>query len=307
MEKMKTDVYEKYELPKLLKLTKVLKPVPRADEMCIQINAIGITASDVFNRNSHNPLRKKLPMRFAFGVFKSKKRTMGLVFSGVIDSVGQGVKRFKVGDEVYGIPDYNFGTYAKYLCFKETDSQMGCIAVKPTNLTHEEAAVIAFSGLLALQQIENANLQKGQKVLIYETFGTSGALAIQMAKHIGAEVTGVCSSSNIEMMNEIGVDKVIDYTKQHTLPHGETYDLILDTEEKFKKSKLKRACKKALKPNGRYLCIDDSALLLDSKRLDKITKLIEIGHLKPVMDKIYPLEEIVYSCRCIETEHKKAR
>jgi NADPH:quinone reductase-like Zn-dependent oxidoreductase len=305
MEYMKAVICTKYGAPDVLRLTKVLKPKPKKDEVCIKIYTTGVTASDMFIRSSQVPLWMMIPMRLKIGILKPRKEILGSVFSGVIESVGDEIKRFKVGDEVYGMPGYTFGTYAEYLCLKETDSSKGCIALKPKNITHEEATAAAYGGLLALQQVEKSNLQKGQEILIYGASGTSGTLAIQIAKHIGAKVTTVCGNTNVEMVKKLGADETIDYTKQHTIPKGVTYDLVLDSVGKFKKSKLKSACKKALKRNGQYLSIDDEALQLDSKRLERITSLIEANYIKPVMDKIYPLEEIVGAHHYVETGHKK--
>jgi NADPH:quinone reductase-like Zn-dependent oxidoreductase len=188
---------------------------------------------------------------------------------------------------------------------KETDSKSGCISLKPKNISHEEATMVAYGGLLAFQYLEKGNIQKGQKVLIYGASGTTGTIAIQIVKSLGAEVTGVCSTSNLEMVKNLGADYAMDYTKQDSVPAGVTYDFILDAVGKAKSSKLKDSCKKALSSNGKYVSIDNGDLKLFSRRLDKIKEYVESGQIKPVMDKIYLLDEIVEAHRYVEKGHKK--
>ena len=212
---------------------------------------------------------------------------------------------FKTGDYVFGLTGYNLGAYAEYMCMNERDSMRGCISLKPKNITHEEATMVAYGGLLALQSLEKGAIQKGQKVLIYGASGTSGTIAIQIAKHLGAEVTGVCSTSNLEFVKSLGADFVIDYTKQDYVPEGVYYDFILDSVGKAKTSKFKRACKKALSTQGKYISIDDGKLKLDAQQLNKIEVLIENGHIKPFLDKCYELKDIVEAHRYVENGHKK--
>ena len=188
---------------------------------------------------------------------------------------------------------------------KETDSTYGCLAIKPANISYEEATVAAYGGLLAFQFMEKGNIQPGQKVLIYGASGTTGTTAIQFARYLGAKVTGVCSTANLELVKSLGADKVIDYTKEDTLNPGVKYDFILDAVGKSKTSKLKDACKKALTAGGKYVSIDDGSLMLDSNRLSSIKELVEAGHLKPVIDRFYPLEEIVEAHTYVGRGHKK--
>lgn len=302
---MKAVICKKYGEPEVLKLEEVPKPIPSDNEVCVKIHATAVTNSDIFIRGSKLPFPIIIPFRLMMGITRPRKSIIGLVFSGEIESIGKNIKRFKPGDNVFGLTGFNLGAYAEYMCMKETDSMRGCIAHKPRNINHEETTMVAYGGLLAFQYLEQGNIQKGQKVLIYGASGTSGTLAIQIAKHLGAEVTGVCSTSNLEMVKKLGADFVIDYTKQGSTPKGVNYDFMLDSVGKMKTSKLKDACKKALSPNGKYVSIDNGALKLDSQRLNKIKEYVESGDIKPVLDKIYQLEEIVEAHRYVEKGHKK--
>jgi len=302
---MKAIVCTRYGPPEVLHLKEVEKPTPGDKEVLIKIHATSVTNSDIFIRSSKLPFPIIVPFRLMIGILKPRKSIIGLVFSGEIESIGKNIKRFKPGDNVYGVTGFNLGTYAEYMCMEETDSMKGCISLKPNNINHEEATMAAYGGLLAFQYLEKGNIQKGQKVLIYGASGTSGTLAIQIAKHLGAEVTGVCSTSNLEMIRNLGADNVIDYTKQDLIPEGVHYDFILDSVGKIKTSKLKIACKKALSQTGKYVSIDDGDLKLNSIRLEKIREYIESGYLKPLLDRIYNLEDIVEAHRYVEKGHKR--
>jgi NADPH:quinone reductase-like Zn-dependent oxidoreductase len=188
---------------------------------------------------------------------------------------------------------------------KETDSKSGCLALKPANLTYEEATVAAYGGLLAFQFMEKGNIQRGQNILIYGASGTTGTIAIQYARYLGAKITAVCSTSNLELVKSLGADEVIDYTKEDSLRPGAKYDFILDAVGKSKTSQLKEVCKKALAADGKYVTIDDEALLLDSNRLNSIREVAEAGCLKPFIDRIYKLEEIAEAHRYVEKGHKR--
>lgn len=302
---MKAVICEKYGDPEVLKLGEVAKPTPNDNEICVKIQATAVTNSDIFIRGSKLPFPIIIPFRLMIGITKPRKSIIGLVFSGEIDSIGKNIKRFKPGDNVFGLTGFNLGCYAEYICMKETDSKSGCVSLKPENINHEEATMAAYGGLLAFQYLEKGDIQIGQKVLIYGASGTTGTLAIQIAKSFGAEVTGVCSTSNLEMIKNLGADYVIDYTKQDSVPNDITYDFILDAVGKAKTSKLKDSCKRALAANGKYVSIDDGDLKLYSHRLDKIKDYVESGKIKPVMDKIYSLDEIVEAHRYVENGHKK--
>jgi len=305
MEKMKAIICTKYGPPEVLKMKEVEKPAPKDDEVLIKIFATAVTASDIFIRGSQIPIQFWIPMRIMMGLTKPRRSIIGLVLAGKIESVGKNVKRFKLGDQVYGLTGFGLGAYAEYKCMKETDSTYGCLALKPNNLSYEEATVAAYGGLLAFQYMEKGNIQRGQKVLIYGASGTSGTTAVQFAKYLGAEVTGVCSTSNIELVKSLGADSVIDYTKKDSINLIKQYDFILDAVGKIKTSELKEACKKALISKGKYVSIDDGKLILDSNRLALIKDLVETGHIKPVVDRSYPLEHIVEAHEYVGKGHKK--
>jgi len=302
---MKAVICTKYGPPEVLQLKEVEKPIPGDDEVLIKNYATAVTASDIFIRSSDLPLQFLIPMRLMLGLTKPRKSIIGIVLAGEIESTGKKIKRFKTGDQVYGLTGFGLGGYAEYKCMKETDSMHGCLAIKPANITYEEATVAAYGGLLAFQYMEKGNLQPGQNVLIYGASGTSGTIAIQLAKYLGVKVTAVCSTTNVDLVKSLGADAVIDYTKVDTLYPDVQYDFILDAVGKQKTSKLKEACKRALAPGGKYISIDDGNLLLDSKRLAFIKELIEAGHIKPVVDKCFQFEDIVEAHRYVGKGHKK--
>jgi NADPH:quinone reductase-like Zn-dependent oxidoreductase len=302
---MKAIICTKYGPPEVLQIKELEKPSPKDDEVLIKIFATAVTASDIFIRSSNVPFLVLIPMRIMLGICKPRKSIIGLVLSGEIEAIGKKINRFKIGDQVYGITGFGLGAYAEYKCMKEIDSTNGCLALKPTNISYEEATVAAYGCLLAFQSMEKANIQSGQNVLIYGASGTSGTIAIQFAKYLGGKVTGVCSTTNLELVKSLGADKVIDYTKVDVFDPKLQYDFILDAVGKSKTSKLKQSCKKALAPKGKYVSIDDEKLLLDSKRLDKITSFIETRGMKLFIDKTYPFDQIVEAHRYVEKGHKK--
>ena len=305
MDKMKAAICTKYGTPDVFKIVEVEKPAPKDNEVCVKIYATSVTASDIFIRSSDVPLRLKIPMRIMLGILKHRNPIIGQVFAGIVESVGKNTRRFKHGDSVYGLTGYRLGAYAEYKCIKEIDSTKGCIALMPGNISYEEATVAAYGGLLSLQHIERADIKKGDKALVYGASGNSGTLAVQILKHSGAEVTAVCRSSNFEMVQSLGADHVMDYTKHDSPPEGAEYDFIIDTAGLYKTSKFKDASKKALSPNGKYVSIDDGALKLDSQRLHRITNLVETGHFRLIIDRCYPLEEMADAHRYFESGQKK--
>jgi NADPH:quinone reductase-like Zn-dependent oxidoreductase len=302
---MKAIICTKYGPPEVLQIKEVEKPAPKDDEVLIKIHATAVTASDIFIRGSQIPIQFWIPMRLLIGLTKPRKSIIGLVLAGEIESVGKDIKRFRTGDQVYGLTGFGLGAYAEYKCMKETDSMHGCLAIKPKNISYEEATAAAYGGLLAFQYMEKGNILNGQNVLIYGASGTTGTTAIQYAKYQGANVTAVCSTSNLDLVKSLGADAVIDYTKEETVSPGVQFDFILDAVGTIKTSKLKEACKKALVPGGKYVSIDDGKLLLDSNRLAKIQELIEAGLIKPFVDRCYPFDEIVEAHRYVGNGHKK--
>jgi NADPH:quinone reductase-like Zn-dependent oxidoreductase len=303
---MNAVVCGKYGPPEVLQIMEVARPVPRPDEVCIRIHASAVTASDIFIRSAGVTLALQVPFRLMMGFSKPRHSVVGFVFSGVVDEAGEKIRRFKKGDQVYGTTGFRLGAYAEYRCMKETDSrQHGCVALKPKNLTHEESTAAAYGGLLALQYAERGNIQRGDNVLIYGASGTSGTIAVQYAKHLGGIVTGVCSTKNIDFVKSLGADEVLDYTRVNAPPAGARYDLVLDSVGGTKTSKLKRACRNALRPQGKYVSIDDGDLQLSSDRMLRLTELIEAGTIKAILDRTYPLDDIVDAHRFVESGHKR--
>ena len=302
---MKAIICTKYGPPEVLQKKEVNKPTPKHDEVCIKIYASAVTASDIYIRSSQLPLRFRIPMRLFLGFTKPRKSIIGMVVAGEIESVGKDIKRFRAGDQVFGVTGFGLGAYAQYKCMKETDSMHGCLALKPANISYEEATAAAYGGLLALQRIETGNIQRGQHVLIYGASGTSGTIAVQLAKYYGAQVTGVCSTRNLDFVKTLGADRVIDYTQDDARILTDRYDFMLDAAGKAKRSPIKERCIQLLRAEGKYISIDDGKLELKSERLMKIKALIEAGHIKPVVDCTYPMDRIVEAHEYVEKGRKR--
>jgi NADPH:quinone reductase-like Zn-dependent oxidoreductase len=305
METMKAVVCTKYGPPEVLRIVQYKKPIPKDDEVLISIYATSVTNSDIFIRSSKVALRLLIPFRIMMGVRKPRKEIIGEVLSGVVSEVGSKITRFHVGDHVFGLTGFSVGAYAEYKCMKEVDSKQGCLSIKPKNITFEEATSAAYGGLLAFQSLEKADVRGNAKVLIYGASGTSGTVAVQLAKHLQADVTGVCGPKHISFVEELGADKTLDYTNDNEIGKLEVYDLVLDCVGKARSSALKEACRMALTKNGKYVSIDDSALLLDSSRLDRIRELIEVGKIRAINDRCYSLDQIVEAHKHVELGHKR--
>ena len=305
METMKAVVCTKYGPPEVLRIVQYKKPIPKDDEVLISIYATSVTNSDIFIRSSKVALRLLIPFRIMMGVRKPRKEIIGEVLSGVVSEVGSKITRFHVGDHVFGLTGFSVGAYAEYKCMKEVDSKQGCLSIKPKNITFEEATSAAYGGLLAFQSLEKADVRANAKVLIYGASGTSGTVAVQLAKHLQADVTGVCGPKHISFVEELGADKTLDYTNDNEIGKLEVYDLVLDCVGKARSSALKEACRMALTKNGKYVSIDDSALLLDSSRLDRIRELIEVGKIRAINDRCYSLDQIVEAHKYVELGHKR--
>lgn len=317
---MKAVMYERYGAPDVLQLKDVHKPTPKDNEVLIRVYATTVAAGDC-------RMRKPDPAaaRFYNGLFRPRKiNILGFEVTGVVEDVGRAVTRFRAGDEVFGSCGIGFGGYAEYKCLPEAGSDAdGCVAIKPANMSFEEAAAVPIGAMTALHFLKEADIQSGQKVLIYGASGSVGTYAVQLAKYFGAEVTGVCSTVNLDMVRSIGADKVIDYTREDFTRGDETYDIIFDTVGKSPFG----ASLKALKPNGYYLhalYIAPARVLrgmwasrTSSKKvigetassapedLDFLRQLIEAGHIRAVIDRRYSLAEVAEAHRYVEKGHKK--
>ena len=302
---MKAVVYHEYGSPGVLHLEEVEKPIPKDNEILIKIYATTVTVAD-------RRLRQPDPFaaRLFNGLLKPKKvKILGLELAGEVEETGKDVKLFSKGDEIFAFAGFGFGGYAEYKCMLEngTAEKEGLISLKPKNITYEEAAAIPVGGLTTLCLLKKGNLGTGnnsqtnvKKVLVYGASGSVGTFAVQLAKYFGAEVTGICSTANLEMVKSIGADKIIDYTKNDFTKNGETYDIIFDTVHKISRSN----CKKSLTKNGVFISAHDS---IDPKIEDLIflKELAENSKLKPVIDRLYRLEEIAEAHSYVEKGHKK--
>lgn len=304
--RMRAVTCPRYGPPEVLRLVEVPIPSARPNQVRVRIHAAAVTMSDVFIRSARVRPLLQLPFRLMMGITKPRAPIIGFAFSGVIDQVGERTTRFRVGDEVYGTTGFSLGAYAAYRCMPEADSRThGCLALRPQNITHEQATAAAYGGLLALQYCERGKIVAGHQVLVYGASGTAGTIAVQYAKHLGAQVTGVCGSRNSDLVRSLGADEIIDYTEADVPTTGALYDLVLDAVGAVKGSPLKKAVRTALKPGGRYVSIDDGDLRLDSSTLDRIRQLVESSAIRPVLGHAFPIDEVVEAHRLVESGHKR--
>jgi len=284
----------------------------------IKVHATTVTAGDSRTRGFRVPLSYWLPARVALGIRRPKQAILGSELAGEIESVGKDVKRFKKSDQVFAYPGHLGGAYAEYLCMRED----ACVALLPGNVTFEEAAAIPFGGNTALHFLREGRISCGQQVVVYGASGSVGTYAVQLAKNHGAEVTGVCSAASSDLVKSLGADRVVDYAKEDFTKNGETYDVIFDTVGKSSFS----GCMRSLKPGGTYLhAVAAPAVGLrmrwaritsgkkvigglagpKTENLVHLKELIEAGKIRPVIDRVYPLERIVEAHRYVDRGHKK--
>ena len=315
---MKAIVYERYGPPEVLELREVAKPTPKDNEVLIKTYATTVTTGDWRVRSLNVPVGFGLIGRLVLGVSRPRQPILGTELAGEIELVGKDVKKFKTGDQVFAFSGASMGCHAEYKCMPED----GAVALKPANLTYDEAAAISFGGTTALNFFRRGKLQSGEKVLVNGASGGVGTAAVQLAKHFGANVTGVCSTANVELVRSLGANHVIDYTKEDFTRNGETYDVIVDIAGTAPFSRSKGS----LKEGGRLLLVLGGLpdmlqipwiSLTSNKRviagpaaeraedLRFLAKLAEAGEFKPVIDRRYPFEQIVEGHRYVDTGHKK--
>jgi NADPH:quinone reductase-like Zn-dependent oxidoreductase len=314
---MKAIVTTKYGPPDVLELQEVEKPTPKEDEVLIKIYATTVTAGDCELRSLKVPFGMQLMMRIGFGFRRPRFKIPGTELAGEIEAIGKDVTQFKVGDQVFGSAGTGFGANAEYICLPEKPGEMeGGVAIKPANMTYEEAATVPFGGRDSLHFLRLGNIQNGQKILINGAGGSIGTFAVQLAKHYGAEVTAVDSTGKLDMLRSIGADHVIDYTQEDFTQSGEIYDVIFDVVGKISFSRSGRS----LKQNGTYLLANPASQLFQGlwtrmrsnrkvimqtssgsiKDLIFLRELVEAGKIKTVIDRTYPLEQIVEAHRYVE-------
>lgn len=315
---MKACVYERYGPPEVLQLKDVAKPEPKDNEILIKTLATTVTSGDWRTRSLNVPAGFRLIMRLVFGVWRPKQPILGTELAGKVESVGKDVRKFKAGDQVFAFSDAAMGCHAEYKCMPED----GAVVLKPVNLSYDEAAAISFGETTALDFFRRGKLQSGERVLVNGASGGVGTAAVQLAKHFGADVTGVCSTANVEWVRSLGANHVIDYTKEDFMQNGETYDVIVDIAgtAPFPRSK------GSLKEGGRLLLVlcglpdmlqipwvsmtSGKKIIAGpatgrAEDLRFLAELAAMGRFKPVIDRRYPFEQIIEAHRYVDTGHKR--
>jgi NADPH:quinone reductase-like Zn-dependent oxidoreductase len=298
---MQAVVCTRYGPPEVLRLEELATPVPRKNEVRIRILATAVTSSDCYLRGLRLSPAYRMMARLALGWNGPRQPVLGMVLSGEVDSVGPEAKSFEVGERVFGFNRHLFGTYAQSVCWPED----GLLALRPANLTDEEAAAIPYGGLLALHFLRKADARAGQSILVFGASGAVGTSAVQLAKHLGAEVTGVCSTANVELVTSLGAMRVVDYTVEDFLDGTERYDLVFDAVGKNKSASALRRCQQVLAPGGACVSVDDGTPNLRREDLVLLGELAARGEIRPVIDRTYALDDIVDAHRYVDMGHKR--
>ncbi|HKS25062.1 MAG TPA: NAD(P)-dependent alcohol dehydrogenase [Thermoanaerobaculia bacterium] len=298
---MKAAICTRWGPPEMLKVADVKRPEPRKGQVRIRIFATTVTVSDCIARGLKAPLLYRILGRAVLGIRGPRRPIFGIVLAGEVDSVGRGVTNFKPGDRVFGMSRWKAGAYAEYVCW----SAKTLLAAQPVNVNHEEAAALPYGGLLASHLMRKAAIQPGQRVLVYGASGAIGTAAVQLAKHFGATVTGVCSTRNLALVESLGADAVIDYTRDDFTRGDERYDVVIDAVGRRKSAAALLRAGDVLTPGGKCISIDDDFPKINIDDLLLIKRLAESGEMKPVIDRTVPLEEIVDAHRYVEEGHKR--
>jgi NADPH:quinone reductase-like Zn-dependent oxidoreductase len=297
-----------YGPPEVLKLVELSKPVPKQNEVLVRMRATAVTASDCIVRGFKLPRNspRGVLMGMVLGFRKPRNPILGMIIAGEVESTGAGVTRFEKGDRVFGwtLKDgvtIRFGTYAEYMSLPESS----IMTTMPGGLSFDQAAAIPYGGLIGLHYLKKGNIEKAGKVLVYGASGAIGSSSVQLARHFGTEVTGVCSTGNLELVHSLGADRVVDYTREDPGSLDDSFDLILDAVGRWKDSEFKQQVRKLLAPGGSYISVDDGSPKAILEGLELLKALVETGELKPVIDRHYPLKEIVSAHHHVDGGHKK--
>jgi NADPH:quinone reductase-like Zn-dependent oxidoreductase len=308
---MRAVVHDRYGPPEVLRVEEVERPVPAENEILVRIHATTVNRTDC-----HIRAAKPFLWRFFAGLLRPKRKILGAELAGEVEAVGAGVTEFEVGDQVFGISPGRFGAHAEFICMRES----ALLAHKPAGMSFEEAAAVCDGAVQALAHLRRAEVGKGTRILVYGASGACGTAAVQLARHLGAHVTAVCNTKNVELVRSLGADEVVDYLQEDFTKNGETYDVILDAVGKHAFLR----CRGSLKPGGLFVATDrlyNFALALWTSRIgDKkvvftipkhtredvllLKQLIEAGEYRPVIDRRYPLEDVVEATRYVETQQK---
>ena len=317
---MKAIKCTKYGSPSVLKIVEIDKIIPKDNEILVKNYATTVTIADCRVRGFKVPASFWLPARLALGLSKPRQTILGSELSGIIEAVGKNVTKWKIGDEIFSFSGHKMGAYSEFCIIKDTDA----IAIKPQNLTFEQSAALSFGGITALHFLKKANIKKDEKILIYGASGSVGTYAVQLAKYFGAKVTGICSTTNLELVKKLGADTVIDYTKTNLTDINEKFDIVFDSVGKGNVSKII----KLIKPNGRYVHTVATPFMemkirfkllnnkikfiggtyndnISAELIHSIKKLADEGSIIPHIDKSFNFNEMVSAHEYVDTEHKK--